>query len=197
VRRSEGTNIQAGSRKTVTEPTMLHSIVLFAAAMALLFAAAHDVAVRTVPNLVSLMVAVSGLGLNAFDGQLLPALFRGGIVFAIAWHCWRRGWIGGGDVKLLTACVLLVPPGSVPELILSTATAGGLLALSYLALARLLRGNATALPLDLGLSGSDRRRNLLRRILRAERRRIRRGLSLPYSCAIAAGVLLTLYVPLG
>jgi prepilin peptidase CpaA len=197
MRRGEGTNIQAGSRKTVTEPTMLHSIVLFAAAMALLFAAAHDVAVRTVPNLVSLAVAVSGLGLNAFDGQLLPALFRGGLVFAAAWYCWRRGWIGGGDVKLLTACVLLVPPASVPELMLCTATAGGLLAVSYLALARLLHGNATALPPGLCPAGSVRRRSLLLRVWRAERRRIHRRLSLPYSCAIAAGVLLTLYVPLG
>jgi prepilin peptidase CpaA len=175
---------------------MLHSMVLFAAATALLFAAAHDIAVRTVPNLVSLIVATSGLGLNAFDGQLLAALFRGGLVFAIAWYCWRRGWFGGGDVKLLTACVLLVPPASVPELMLCTATAGGLLAMSYLALARLLRGNATAFSSGPGLAGSVRRHSLLRRIWRAERRRIHRGLSLPYSCAIAAGVLLTLYVPL-
>jgi prepilin peptidase CpaA len=202
VRRSEGNNIQAGSRTTVTDPTMLHSMVLFAAAMALLFAAAHDVAVRTVPNQVSLIVALSGLGLNAFDGQLLPALFRGGLVFAVAWYCWRRGWIGGGDVKLLTACVLLVPPASVPELMLSTATAGGLLALCYLALARLLRGNVTSLSAGPGSAGSGqvgsvRRHNLLRRVWRAEQRRIHRRLSLPYSCAITAGVLLTLYVPLG
>ncbi len=194
----ESTNIQAGSRKTVTDPTMLHTIVLFAAAMALLFAAAHDVAVRTVPNLVSLIVALSGLGLHAFDGQLLPALLRGGLVFAVAWYCWRRGWIGGGDVKLLTACVLLVPPASVPELILATAIAGGLLALSYLALARLLRGSVPPLPVRSAQAGSSvRQRNLLRRIWRAERWRIHRGLSLPYSCAIAAGGLLTLYVPLG
>ena len=207
MRRSEGNNIQAGSRTTVTDPTMLHSMVLFAAAMALLFAAAHDVAVRTVPNQVSLIVALSGLGLNAFDGQLLPALFRGGLVFAVAWYCWRRGWIGGGDVKLLTACVLLVPPASVPELMLSTATAGGLLALCYLALARLLRGNVTSLSAGPGSAGpgsagsgqvgSVRRHNLLRRVWRAEQRRIHRRLSLPYSCAITAGVLLTLYVPLG
>jgi prepilin peptidase CpaA len=186
---------------------MLHSTVLFAAAMALLFAAAHDIAVRTVPNLVSLIVALSGLGLNALDGQLLPALFRGALVFAVAWYCWRRGWIGGGDVKLLSACVLLVPPGLVPELILATAIAGGLLALSYLVLERLVRGDAVSLPPGsmfpgsgfpgAGLAGSGRRSGLLRRIWRAERRRIHRRLSLPYSCAITAGVLLTLYVPLG
>jgi prepilin peptidase CpaA len=128
---------------------------------------------------------------------LLPALFSGGLVFAATWYCWQRGWIGGGDVKLLSACVLLVPPESVPELILSTATAGGLLALSYLILALLLRGNGANVPAALGQAGSIRRLGLPRRIWRAERRRIHRGLSLPYSCAIAAGVLLTLYVPLG
>lgn len=194
MRRGEGINIPTGSRKTVTETTMLHSTVLFAAAMALLFAAAHDVAVRTVPNLVSLIVALFGLGLNALDGQLPAALIRGGLVFAVGWYCWRRGWLGGGDVKLLSACVLLVPPGSVPELILSTAIAGGLLALSYLALALLLPGRGRPYPADPVLA---RRRSLLHRVWRAERRRIQRRLSLPYSCAIAAGVLLTLYVPLG
>jgi Flp pilus assembly protein protease CpaA len=80
---------------------------------------------------------------------------------------------------------------------LSTATAGGLLALAYLALARWLRDSATPLPAGAVVAGSVRHRNLLRRVWRAERRRIDRGLSLPYSCAIAAGVLLTLYVPLG
>ena len=165
---------------------MLHMIILFAAAMALLFAAAHDVAVRTVPNAVSLIVAAAGLALHALDGQLVPALFGCLLVFAGAWFCWRRGWIGGGDVKLLSACVLLVPPTSVPELILSTAIAGGVLALFYMALARLLPGAA-----------KPRSGGLLRRVWRAERRRINRGLSLPYSCAIGAGVLLTLHVPIG
>ena len=165
---------------------MFNSIILFAAATALLFAAAHDVAVRTVPNQVSLFVAVAGLALNALNGQLVPALFGGSVVFAGAWFCWRRGWVGGGDVKLLAACALLVPPASVPELVLSTAIAGGVLALFYVALARLLGGGITTRP-----------GGFLRRVWRTERRRIRRGLSLPYSCAIAAGVLLTLYVPLG
>ncbi len=176
----------------MTDPALLHALLLFAAATTLLFAAAHDVAVRTVPNRVSLIVAVAGLGLNALDGQLVPALFGGGLVFAGCWFCWRRGWIGGGDVKLLTACTLLVPPTSVPQLILSTAIAGAVLALFYLALgmvlARLLPGGAAARPTS-----------LLGRVWRAERRRIYRRLSLPYACAISAGVLLTLNVsvPLG
>ena len=123
----------------MTDPARLHAMLLFAAAAALLFAAAHDVAVRTVPNRVSLVVAVAGLGLNALDGQLVPALFGGGMVFAGCWYCWRRGWIGGGDVKLLSACTLLVPPASVPELVLSTAIAGAVLALLYLGLGAVSR----------------------------------------------------------
>ena len=66
-------------------------------------------------------------------GNSAPALFGGGLVFAGCWYCWRQGWIGGGDVKLLSACALLVPPASVPELVLTTAIAGGVLALFYLA----------------------------------------------------------------
>lgn len=170
----------------MTGPALLHPLLLLAAATALLFAAVHDVAVRTVPNGVSLVVAAIGLELSLLDGQLVPALFGGVLVFCGCWYCWRHGWIGGGDVKLLTACTLLVPPAAVPELILATAIAGGALALFYLALgaalARRLPGSATPI-------------GLLGRIWRAERRRIRRRLSLPYACAISAGVLLTLYSP--
>ncbi len=170
---------------TMTDPSLLQAIVLFAAATALLFAAAHDVAVRTVPNMVCLVIAAAGLARSAWDGWLAPALFGAVLVFAAGWYCWRRGWFGGGDVKLLTACVLLVPPGAVPTLILCTALAGGAMALCYVSLARLLPRRPSPRP-----------EGLPRRVWRAERWRIRRGLSLPYSCAIAAGVLLTLVSPI-
>jgi prepilin peptidase CpaA len=172
----------------VIHSPMLHAILLLTAAISLLFAVAHDVAVRTVPNHTSLIVAAAGLGLNTLDGRLAPALVGGVLVFAGCWYCWRRGWIGGGDVKLLGACALLVPPGSVPELILSTALAGAVLAILYLALGRLLPKGATR-------RATRRPEGLLRRVWRAEQRRIRRRLSLPYACAIGAGVLLTLSSP--
>jgi hypothetical protein len=59
------------------------------------------------------------------------------------------------------------------------------MALVYLALARVLPRCGTTRP-----------NGLLGRVWRAERRRIRRGLSLPYACAIAAGVGLTLSSPI-
>jgi prepilin peptidase CpaA len=116
------------------------------------------------------------------------------MVFAGCWYCWRRGWIGGGDVKLLSACAMLVPPASVPELVLATSIAGGALALFYLCLARLLRASATAQPTRLQANGQPPPTGLVGRIWRVERRRIRRRLSLPYACAISAGVLLTLNI---
>jgi prepilin peptidase CpaA len=110
---------------TTIDTTVLHWLLLFAAAVALLLGAVHDVAVRTVPNLVSAIVAAAGLGLNALDARLGSAVFCGGLVFAGRWCCWRQGSIGGGDVKLLSACAMLVPPAAVPELVLATAIAGG------------------------------------------------------------------------
>jgi prepilin peptidase CpaA len=118
------------------------------------------------------------------DRQLLPALFSASLVFAGTWHCWRRSWIGGGDVKLLTACALLVQPASVPELIVSCALAGGALALLYLALERLLPANVPTVPVG-----------RFARIWQAERHRIAGRTSLPYACAITAGVALTLCFP--
>ena len=178
----------------MTDSTLLHALLLLTAATSLLFAAAHDVAVRTVPNLISLIVAAAGLGMNALHGQLGAALFGGALVFSGCWYCWRHGWIGGGDVKLLSACALLVPPALVPALVLSTAVAGGLLSLLYLALsvglARLLPAGAAAHTAGAAAPPTG----LLKRVWRAERRRIRRRLSLPYACAICAGVVLTLNV---
>jgi prepilin peptidase CpaA len=168
----------------VIDPILFHTILLAVAATALITAAFYDLAVRIIPNGLSLIVAISGFGLNGLEHQLLPALLSGGLVFAGAWQCWRRGWVGGGDVKLLTASALLVRPQTVPELIVTTALAGAVLALCYLALGQLLPGGVSPRP-----------RGKVSRIWRAERRRITRRLSLPYACAIAAGVLLTLYSP--
>ena len=55
---------------------------------------------------------------EAFGGPHaeVAALSAAGIVFGVALVCWLRGWMGGGDVKLLGACALLVPPVAVSPL---------------------------------------------------------------------------------
>ena len=44
---------------------------------------------------------------------------------------WRLGWLGGGDVKLITALSLWAGPFHTPALLLATALSGGVLALLY------------------------------------------------------------------
>lgn len=144
-------------------------------------AALHDVAARTVPNRLALLLAVLGAFARAIEGSLIAGLGTAIAVFAIATFCWHRGWMGGGDVKLLGATALAVPPGSVPMLVFVMGMAGGLLSLFYLSARRLVRAPSATRP-----------RSLIARAMRIERWRIRRGGPLPYACAIAAGGLFVL-----
>ena len=155
---------------------------LWAAAVALLMAAAlHDVALRIIPNTVPALLGVLGLLLRMANGQFLVPVLLASAVFAVGAMCWRRGLLGGGDVKLLAACALLLPPSATAAFVLSTGMAGGLLAVVYLALRRLPARLLRDMP----------GRTLAARIWRLERRRIRRGGPLPYACAISAGAVIT------
>ncbi len=150
----------------------------------LLFAAAlHDLATRTIPDWIPLALA-GGASLVSFcQGRALASAGVALLVFLLAALCWRRGWMGGGDVKLLGAAALLIPPALVPSLILGTALCGGVLAGIYLSLNRLMRrsGNSTR-----------RAASTLTRAWRAECWRIRRRGPLPYACAIFGGSLFAL-----
>jgi prepilin peptidase CpaA len=87
------------------------SWTLTAAAMALLiWAALHDLAARTVPNLLSAGVMGAGLGLRVIDHSLLASLGVAALCFLLLFAVWLAGMIGGGDVKLWSAAVLLMPP---------------------------------------------------------------------------------------
>ncbi len=153
-----------------------------AALPALLFAALQDIASRRVPNWASALIALCGLAARLASGDILPSLLLALAVFTALFLMWQRGWIGGGDVKLLAACALLVPAPAVLDLVLATSMAGGVLATAYLLGRRLP-------PLRRTLRTS---RNLIRRIGRIEAWRMRRNAPLPYACAIAAGCVFTL-----
>jgi prepilin peptidase CpaA len=149
--------------------------------LCLLIAAVHDVIARTAPNWAASVLVLAGLALRAVHGQLVTGLCVGAVVFVVAAFCWRRGWMGGGDVKLLAAAAILVPPAQSFTFITVVAVAGGLLAVIYIAARRIVPAPSAVRP-----------RHLLARALRAERWRIRRGGPLPYACAIAAGGLFVL-----
>ena len=162
----------------ITGTTLLSFILPIVCIGLILAASLHDIVARTIPNGLALLLAAAGIATGAVGGHLSISLLVAGAVFVIAALCWRRGWMGGGDVKLLGAAALCMPPNSVLTFVAAVAVAGGLLALLYLAARHLARGPVQPRP-----------NNLLTRVMRVERCRIRRGGSLPYACAIAAGFL--------
>lgn len=166
--------------------TMVAQGLLIGAALLLLAAALHDIATRTVPNWISVAILAAGLGVRVLEGGLWLGLLAALIVFSAAAFCWRRGWMGGADVKLLAASALIVKPGLVLGLLLAVSLAGGAMIGIYAVLHGLVR-----------LSGprraGERPATLFARICRVERRRIRRFESFPYASAIAAGALFVLF----
>ncbi len=165
---------------TESAVSWLATIAWLVALALLALAAASDLASRIVPDRASLGIALAGAVLRLQDSTLAPAVAVALVVFGAALICWHRGWLGGGDVKLIAAAALLVPPGRVPGLVAAILLAGGALALIYLALGALLPAPAASAP-----SGR------LARIARIERRRMHHRGPLPYACAIVAGTLYT------
>ncbi|MDE2320298.1 MAG: prepilin peptidase, partial [Rhodospirillales bacterium] len=93
------------------------SILLACAAFALLvFAGLHDLAVRTVPNWVSVLLLLVGAALRTLDHNLLPALMVSLAMFLLLSAIWTAGLMGGGDVKLWASSVLLISPSIRMEL---------------------------------------------------------------------------------
>jgi prepilin peptidase CpaA len=167
---------------------LLPSALMLAGVGALIYAALHDIAARTVPNQVPGGLFAFGIALRLLGHSLLPGLAWAGGIFVLAAVCWWRGWLGGGDVKLLPACALMLPPALCAEFLAAVSLAGGMLALFYLVLAAIARRGARPERVR-----SVPRPNLWRRAVTAERWRLLRGVPLPYATAIAAGFLFTLF----
>ena len=167
----------------VTQKVFLHiphAAILIGCIM-LLIAALHDIGTRTIPNWVSVCVAALGAVVRVHQHDLLIGSIAGILVFLAAAFGWRRGWMGGGDVKLLGACALLVAPRHVYGFVTLVALFGGVLALLYLVMAQVVPSPKRPLP-----------RNVFRRLLRVEQWRISRRFALPYGVAIVAGGITTL-----
>jgi prepilin peptidase CpaA len=163
---------------------VLTSGLTFAAIGLLVYAALHDLAVRTVPNWVPAMLALLGICLRLADHSLLDAAIISAASFGVLFVIWLLGGMGGGDVKLWAATVLLIPPLLQPELafVLRVVVLGGLLAVCYLVLCFLIPKPK-----------ASRDGGHLRRVLRTEAWRIGRRAPLPYACAIAGGAIATFF----
>lgn len=172
----------AGLERLVPMPLSL--VMLFFISMA----AWRDIATRTIPNVIALLLLPAGVLLRTFDGassvavSAVTALLL--FIFLLALHA--RSLIGGGDVKFAAAVAFGLSPFDTYRFLISTAIAGSLLGLAYLLLSRVLPQQR--------LSKSQ---SLLLRVVAVEAWRIRRRGPLPYAVAIAAGAAFVLLHPGG
>jgi prepilin peptidase CpaA len=153
------------------------NIVLGLEVLVLLYVAAADIAVRLIRNEACLALGLLGIvGQLHSPGQLAQSLIVAAILFALLLFVYARGWMGGGDVKLLVALAIGLPLIGTVQLLTVTALAGGILALVHLMMRQLPHPR-------LAPAGSS----LARRVYAVERWRQVRHAPLPYGVAIACG----------
>lgn len=148
----------------------------------LLYVATIDVATRSIPSEFCLALALLGIaGQLPGSIQVAVSLITAAILFLLLFVLYARGGIGGGDVKLLVALAVGLPPSGVMQLLTVTVLAGGVLALVHLMMRHLPYPR-------LAPAGSS----LARRIYAIERWRHLRHAPLPYGVAIACGGIWTI-----
>ena len=161
---------------------IVHSLqaALWAIALAAILASAYtDLKDRIIPNELACLVAASGiaLGLLTRPGQMpLSLLAAIALLFALGALA-HFHMIGGGDVKLISAAALLVPPADIGKLLVFIALAGGVLSCAYLLARRALKGGG------LGAMTENSQDWLSR-----EGARIAAGGPMPYAVAILGGL---------
>jgi prepilin peptidase CpaA len=149
----------------------------------LLYVAMMDIATRLIRNEICLALAVLGIARQMGSPmQVAESLIAAAILFLLLLVIYTRGWIGGGDVKLLVALAIGLPLMGAIQLLTITALAGGVVALVHLMM-RLLPSPRLA-P-----AGSS----LVRRVYAVERWRHLRHAPLPYGVAIACGGIWTIF----
>jgi prepilin peptidase CpaA len=154
------------------------------AAPLLTLAAMRDVATRLIPDAIPVAIAMIGLGCRLFEGWQSAAwsLGLGVALFLALVPLAARGWLGGGDVKLIAAMAVGLPPIHTWDFVVATVLVGGLLGVLYILGRRLVPRTRVA-------AGES----LPRRVLAVEAWRIRRRGPLPYAVAICAGAILLLF----
>jgi prepilin peptidase CpaA len=111
--------------------SMMHPFVLlfFPGAMAL--AASMDLLTMTIPNRLSLALAIGYIVLALAAGVPAPAILYnlscGLVVLALTFGLFTLGWIGGGDAKLAAATAMWLGWSAISDYGLSSAIYGGVL----------------------------------------------------------------------
>jgi prepilin peptidase CpaA len=145
----------------------------------LIVTAWRDVVTRSIPNTIALLLVATGAIARIVDGgpsALAVSAATALLLFVLLVVTYSRGFIGGGDVKIMTALAVGLSPLDCYRFVIATTIAGGFLGIGYFVLSRRPAGIR------------ERRRTcVLARVVAVEVWRIRRRWPLPYGVAIAAG----------
>lgn len=162
---------------------------LWAIAIVLLVAATRfDLRERIIPNRLVALIGASGLLLSLVSRpewiwiSLLAAV---AVLVGLGFLAHFR-LIGGGDVKLISAVTLLVPPERIGLLLLAIALVGGVISCGYLAAFYVFtRPRAYKLK----RAASAYRFGKIPQLFQSERARILTATSVPYGAAVLGGVV--------
>jgi prepilin peptidase CpaA len=109
-------------------------LLLFPTLMA--FAASSDLLTMTISNRVSLALITGffllafAIGMNLVD--VAAHVGAGFLILALAFGCFARGWIGGGDAKLAASTALWLGFDQIPSYLLCASVLGGVLTILIL-----------------------------------------------------------------
>jgi prepilin peptidase CpaA len=153
---------------------MLAGFVFTLLVAALLYAAVSDLLTMTIPNRLTLFIALTFIAIAPFSDLpmdiLLWHLAAGALVLAVCFGFFAMGWLGGGDAKLAAGVALWLGMSLLIPWLLMTAIFGGaltvvILLVRQLPLPRVLHDQPWALRLHDSATG------------------------IPYGIAISAGAL--------
>jgi len=119
-------------------PELVKTVVLGTFALLVIGAAVRDLATFTIPNWISLALALAfapaALAAGVSLGDIGIGFAVGAAVLVLGAGMFALGWIGGGDAKLMASAALWLGLRGLAPFAVYTALAGGLLALSLLAI---------------------------------------------------------------
>lgn len=149
--------------------------LLLAVVGLLIVAALNDIATMTIPNWISIAIAVAFVPAALISGMRIESiavhLGCGVVLFVAGFFLFNVGALGGGDVKLLSAAAIWTGASALAPFLMSMMIAGGALAVTILVMRRCLTPSP-ALPAFLN-------------------RLVDRQRGIPYAVAIATAGALT------
>jgi prepilin peptidase CpaA len=172
---------------------VFHALLWIIILTALAAAAWKDLKTRLIPDELTGLVAASGfvLGLMLRPEQIIVSLPAALIVLLGLGVLSHFNMMGGGDVKLISAATLLVPPNHIGQLLVAIVLAGGVLSCVYI-LARIALRYASVRKSTVAVCAAEETGRNMGGWFSNECSRISAGGPMPYALAIMGGVIGTI-----